>query len=74
MQGRITLRMKNSDNVEFNENIGYTQADVLGGTSTASIAAERILNYSQSMAALTTNTYISTTVSYEASLDEIVQN
>ena len=74
MQGRITLRMKNSDNVEFNENIGYTQADVLGGTSTSSIAAANILNYSHSVAALTTNTYVSTIVNYEASLDDIIQN
>ena len=63
--GKISYKAFDSSNNDYNENVGYTTANV----TTDSVASAAILNFTRGLNNLTNGTYDSTKITYEVALD-----
>lgn len=68
MTGKITITSADALGKTYQETVGYTTVEVFTNTAAAQVFDQ----FGRAIAALTTNTYKDTTVTYEASITEIL--
>lgn len=71
MLGKITITSSDLNLKIINENVGYTNAEVYSSDTSIAQAFD---TFGRAIIGLTTNTYRDTTVTYEYSINEILED